>query len=46
LVGRVGEPCDIAEAALFLISSNAGFITGTDIKIDGGMTCKMIYHEN
>ena len=42
-VGRVGEPQDIAEAALFLCSDKAGFITGQQLVIDGGMTVKMIY---
>jgi NAD(P)-dependent dehydrogenase (short-subunit alcohol dehydrogenase family) len=43
-VGRVGIPRDIAEACLFLADSEkAGFITGTNLMIDGGMTVKMIY---
>jgi NAD(P)-dependent dehydrogenase (short-subunit alcohol dehydrogenase family) len=42
-VGRVGKPQDIAEAALFLCSDKAGFITGQSLVIDGGMTVKMIY---
>lgn len=42
-VGRVGVPEDIARAALFLCSDAAGFITGTNLVIDGGMTIKMIY---
>ena len=42
-VGRVGSPSDIAEAALFLCSDKAGFITGQSLTIDGGMTVKMIY---
>ncbi|MCC9166835.1 glucose 1-dehydrogenase [Pontibacter harenae] len=42
-VGRVGLPEDIAEAALFLCSDKAGFITGQSLTIDGGMTVKMIY---
>ncbi|RNI24518.1 SDR family NAD(P)-dependent oxidoreductase [Rufibacter latericius] len=44
-VGRVGTPEDIAEAALFLCSDKAGFISGQSLTIDGGMTVKMIYHE-
>ncbi len=44
-VGRVGKPEDIAEMALFLCSDKAGFITGENICIDGGMTKQMIYHE-
>ncbi len=43
-VGRVGNPLDIANAVLFLCSENAGFITGENICIDGGMTRLMIYH--
>lgn len=43
-VGRVGLPMDIAHAALFLCSEKAGFITGENICIDGGMTRQMIYH--
>jgi NAD(P)-dependent dehydrogenase (short-subunit alcohol dehydrogenase family) len=42
--GRVGIPGDIAEAALFLCSDKAGFITGQHLVIDGGMTVKMIYN--
>ena len=43
-VGRVGKPDDIAEMVLFLCSGKAGFITGENICIDGGMTKLMIYH--
>ncbi len=43
-VGRVGRPEDIAEAVLFLCSKKAGFITGENLCIDGGMTKMMIYH--
>lgn len=42
--GRVGNPLDIANMVLFLCSNNAGFITGENICIDGGMTKQMIYH--
>ena len=42
--GRVGNPLDIAHMALFLCSYKAGFITGENICIDGGMTKQMIYH--
>ena len=42
--GRVGKPIDIANMVLFLCSENAGFITGENICIDGGMTKLMIYH--
>ena len=43
-VGRVGKPEDIAELALFLCSEKAGFITGENICVDGGMTKLMNYH--
>lgn len=42
--GRVGKPKDIAEMVVFLCSEKAGFITGENITIDGGMTKQMIYH--
>lgn len=42
--GRVGNPMDIAQMVLFLCSDKAGFITGENICIDGGMTRQMIYH--
>ncbi|MBO7150123.1 MAG: SDR family oxidoreductase [Clostridia bacterium] len=42
--GRVGNPLDIAHMVLFLCSDKAGFITGENICIDGGMTRQMIYH--
>ena len=42
--GRVGKPEDIAEMVLYLCSEKAGFITGENICIDGGMTRLMIYH--
>lgn len=44
--GRVGKPSDIAETVMFLCSDKAGFITGENICIDGGMTKQMIYHGN
>ena len=44
--GRVGNPLDIANMVLFLCSSQAGFITGENICIDGGMTKLMIYHND
>ena len=42
--GRVGNPYDIANMVLYLCSDMAGFITGENICIDGGMTKQMIYH--
>ena len=43
--GRVGRPEDVAEMVLYLCSDAAGFITGQEFIIDGGMTRKMIYVE-
>ncbi len=44
--GRVGNPLDIANMVLYLCSDMAGFITGENICIDGGMTRQMIYHND
>lgn len=37
-LGRVGEPEDIAKAAVFLVSDDASWITGTELTVDGGLT--------
>ncbi|MER8445501.1 SDR family oxidoreductase [Mesorhizobium sp. M1066] len=37
-IGRIGEPEEVAELIAFLCSSKAGFCTGADYKIDGGLT--------
>ena len=37
-IGRIGEPEEVAELAAFLASDKAGFITGSDHRIDGGLT--------
>jgi NAD(P)-dependent dehydrogenase (short-subunit alcohol dehydrogenase family) len=44
-VGRVGQAQDIADMTSFLLSDKAGFITGQNIVVDGGMGRKMIYEE-
>lgn len=44
--GRVGAPEDIASMVMYLCSDEAGFITGENINIDGGMTHQMIYHND
>jgi hypothetical protein len=41
--GRVGRPQDVAEMVAFLLSDAAGFATGQNYVLDGGMTRKMIY---
>lgn len=43
--GRVGMPADVAATVEFLLSDAAGFITGQNWVVDGGMTRKMIYLE-
>jgi NAD(P)-dependent dehydrogenase (short-subunit alcohol dehydrogenase family) len=41
--GRVGTPEDVASLVVYLVSEEAGFITGTNMIVDGGVTRKMIY---
>jgi len=36
MVGRVGDPEEVAQAVLFLCSDHASFITGADLPVDGG----------
>ena len=42
-VGRVGRPEDVAALCAWLVSDEAGFATGQNYILDGGMTRKMIY---
>ena len=37
-IGRIGEPAEVAEAAVYLASDAAGFTTGIDLRVDGGLT--------
>ena len=41
-IGRIGTPMDIAMAARFLCSDEAGFITACDLKVDGGSTATVL----
>jgi NAD(P)-dependent dehydrogenase (short-subunit alcohol dehydrogenase family) len=41
-VGRHGVPEDIAGAALFLACADSDFITGHNLVVDGGQSCKVI----
>jgi NAD(P)-dependent dehydrogenase (short-subunit alcohol dehydrogenase family) len=38
-IGRLGQPEDIANGAVFLASDESSFMTGSDLFIDGGYTC-------
>lgn len=42
-IGRIGQASDVAVAAVFYASAEAGFITGTTLLVDGGMTAG--YHQ-
>lgn len=37
-IGRIGKPSEVAEAAIYLASDAAGFTTGIDLRVDGGLT--------
>lgn len=39
-IGHVGEPIDIAYGILYLVSEESKFVTGSELVIDGGYTCK------
>lgn len=44
--GRLGEPDDIAKAAIWLASDEADYVTGTTLYVDGGMTLYPAFREN
>lgn len=37
---RIGQPMDIAYAVLYLASDEAGWVTGTNLLVDGGYTAR------
>jgi len=37
---RVGDPADIANSTIFLLSDESSFITGTELIVDGGLTAR------
>jgi NAD(P)-dependent dehydrogenase (short-subunit alcohol dehydrogenase family) len=39
---RIGEPIDIAEPALFLLSDHASYVNGTELVVDGGLDCMLM----
>lgn len=39
---RMGEPKEIAQAALFLMSDRASFVTGTAMSVDGGISARLL----
>ncbi|CAG8789226.1 33689_t:CDS:2, partial [Racocetra persica] len=44
-IGRFGEPIEQAQAALFLASDESSYITGTELKVDGGLTAAYVTPE-
>jgi glucose 1-dehydrogenase len=44
--GRIGEPEDIAKAAVWLASDDADYVTGTTLFVDGGMTLYPAFADN
>jgi NAD(P)-dependent dehydrogenase (short-subunit alcohol dehydrogenase family) len=42
-LGRIGEPADVARAALYLLSDDAGWVTGQVLAVDGGMSSVRLF---
>lgn len=42
-LGRIGEPDDIAEAVLYLVSDRSAYVTGSEITVDGGQTAGVVF---
>ncbi|MCF8052851.1 MAG: SDR family oxidoreductase [Desulfobacterales bacterium] len=42
----LGTPSDVVHAVMFLCGPESGFITGQNITVDGGMTKRMVYHND
>jgi len=40
--GKMGDAWDVAYAALYLASDEAKYVTGTQLVVDGGLTCKVV----
>jgi meso-butanediol dehydrogenase / (S,S)-butanediol dehydrogenase / diacetyl reductase len=40
-LGRIGEPAEVAELVAFLASDRSGFVTGSDFRIDGGLSASL-----
>ena len=40
--GRIGQPCEIADAVAFLVSDAASFITGSELVVDGGQCLQIL----
>ena len=44
--GRIGEPDDVAKAAIWLASDESDYVTGTTLVVDGGMALYPTFADN